>query len=89
MPQNNYDPAPPPGDAQLSDSRCPKCGNEMEPIEVGVEGPPLQELQLCPGCYLVTWTDHDGPHIRQGVPVRKDIDLRRDPESLPGEPEQC
>lgn len=41
----------------------------MEPIGEGPEGPPVQELQLCPACYLVTWRDHDGPHIQQGIPM--------------------
>jgi hypothetical protein len=45
----------------------------MEPIDIEVEGLPLQGLQLCPGCYLVTWTDKDGPHVRQGVPMRAGV----------------
>jgi hypothetical protein len=43
----------------------------MEPIESGAEGPPLKELQLCPGCYLVMWRDEDGFQVRQGVPMKK------------------
>jgi hypothetical protein len=50
----------------------------MEPIEAGVGGLPLQELQLCPGCYLVMWNDEGGLQIRQGVPMKK-----------VGEPEEC
>jgi hypothetical protein len=69
MPPNNCDPALTPADAALGDQQCPKCGVEMEPIEVGVEGLPLQHLQLCPGCYLVMWSDQDGLHVRQGVPM--------------------
>ena len=43
----------------------PKCGVEMEPIEMSAEGLAVQELQLCPSCYLATWTDQDGPHDRR------------------------
>ena len=73
MPPNNCDPALTPGDPALGDRRCPKCGIEMEPIDIEVEGLPLQELQLCPGCYLVTWSDQDGPHVRQGVPMKPGV----------------
>jgi len=45
----------------------------MEPIDIEVEGLPLQALQLCPGCYLVTWTDQDGPHYLQGVPMKAGV----------------
>jgi hypothetical protein len=69
MPRNNCDPAPIPPDPESGDQRCPKCGVEMEPIESNVEGLPLQQLQLCPGCYLVIWSDLDGLHVRQGVPM--------------------
>jgi len=48
---------------------CPKCGIEMEPIDIEVEGLPLQQLRLCPLCYLVAWNDEDGLHVRQGVPM--------------------
>ena len=89
MPQNNCDPAPTPVDPAIEDHRCPKCRVEMEPIETGVEGPPIQDLLLCPGCYLVTWRDQDGPHVRQGVPVKPGIDPRSEPELLAGEPEEC
>lgn len=73
MPQNNCNPAHPPVEA-LPAEQCPKCGVEMEPIEVG-EGLPLAQLQLCPGCYLVMWTDEKGLHARQGVPIKKGTDL--------------
>ena len=89
MPLNNYDPAHTPVDSALGDQGCPKCGVEMEPIEIGEEGPPFQELQLCPGCYLVTWTDQDGPHVRQGVPVKPGMNPRHEPTWLAGEPEEC
>ena len=94
MPPNNCDPLPTPPDRALGDSQCPKCGAEMEAIEMGAEGLALQGLQLCPACYLVTWTDQDGPHIRQGVPVPPGNNSDRGPDasksgSLPGEPEEC
>ena len=54
-----------------TDGECPKCGAETEPIEIAVEGLRLEQLQLCPACYLVTWRDHEGIHIRQGSPVKQ------------------
>ena len=87
MPQNNCDPERKPVNPALTDRRCPKCGVEMEAIEVEVDELPLDQLELCPNCYLVTWTDEDGPHARQGVPVKPGTDLR--PTSAPGEPEEC
>jgi len=95
MPQDNYNRAFTPIDPALGDQQCPKCGVEMEPIETGVEGPPLQQLQLCPGCYLVTWSDQDGLHVRQGVPMPAGVDPRdeprlgREPGWVAGEPEEC
>jgi hypothetical protein len=94
MQQNNCDPESTAPDPSLDDRRCPKCGEETEPIEVGAEGLAVQELQLCPNCYLVTWTDDAGPHVRQGIPVDPAIDpLSEADESrsmwLPGEPEEC
>jgi len=44
----------------------------MEPIEIGVEGLAIEQLQLCPDCYLVEWSDANGGHIDQGIPVPKD-----------------
>ena len=90
MRPNNCDPVPTPPDA-FAERRCPKCGEETEPIEAGIEGLAVQELQLCPNCYLVTWTDQDGPHVRQGIPVD---DQLSEPDAsasgwLPGEPEEC
>src|SRR5579863_6636103 len=67
MPQRNCDLALRPVDPARYDASCPQCGVEMEPIETGVEEPPLQQLQLCPGCYIVTWIDQRGLHVRQGV----------------------
>jgi len=95
MPPNNYDPAQTTANPRPDeDGRCPKCGVEMEPIEMSAEGLSVQELQLCPSCYLVTWTDQDGPHVRQGVPVKPGEDPGRPPAGnegqwLPGEPEEC
>jgi hypothetical protein len=43
----------------------------MEPIESSIEELPVQELQLCPLCYLVIWRDAAGFQIRQGVPMKK------------------
>jgi hypothetical protein len=54
-----------------TDRECPKCGAETEPIEIAVEGLAIEQLQLCPSCYLVTWRDHEGFHIRQGSPVKE------------------
>ena len=89
MPQNNCDPGRTPADQGRADRKCPKCGVEMEPIEMGEAGLSLQELQLCPGCYLVTWSDQDGPHARQGVPVKPGSEPRGESNWLPGEPEEC
>jgi hypothetical protein len=89
MPQNNCDPALRPVDSLLRDGSCPKCGVEMEPIGMGVQGLPLQQLQLCPGCYMVTWIDQGGIHVRQGVPMKKGADPRAQPRSLFGEPVEC
>jgi hypothetical protein len=47
----------------------------MEPIESGADGPAVQELQLCPHCYLVIWHDGSGFQIRQGVPVREGVPM--------------
>ncbi len=49
---------------------CPKCGAEMEAIETADERLSLQQLHLCPNCYLVAWNDEDGLQFRQGVPVK-------------------
>jgi len=52
--------------------RCPKCGTQMEPIEIAVEGLPIEHLRLCPDCYLVEWNDASGGHFEQGIPVPRD-----------------
>jgi hypothetical protein len=89
MPQKNCDLALRPVDPELCDDDCPKCGVEMEPIEVAVERLQLQQLRLCPGCYLVTWIDQNGQHIRQGVPMKRGFHPASEPGSLAGEPEEC
>ena len=67
----------------------------MEPIDIvvdglkGADGLPLQHLQLCPGCYLVTWSDREGPHFRQGVPMSETVSLREKGDLSVGEPEKC
>lgn len=53
-----------------SDHECPNCGAETEPIEVAMDGPRLQQLQLCPACYVVTWLAEDGFHVTQGLPMK-------------------
>jgi len=55
----------------LEDPSCPKCGSEMEPIDIAVEDLPLHQLRLCPECYLVTWMDDTGFQTRQGVPMKR------------------
>jgi uncharacterized protein with PIN domain len=69
---NNCDPALTHLDRAPEEGRCPKCGVEMEPIQSSIEELPVQELQLCPRCYLVIWRDAAGFQIRQGVPMKKD-----------------
>jgi hypothetical protein len=73
MPPKKCDSAVTPIDSLLEYQACPKCGFAMEPIDTGVDGPPVKQLQLCPACYLVTWSDQDGLHARQGVPVKKGV----------------
>jgi hypothetical protein len=89
MPPNNCDPTLTPLDPAFQDGRCPKCGVEMEPIEIGVEGLPLQQLQLCPGCYLVMWSDQAGLHVRQGVPMHEGANPAGESGPLVGEPKAC
>ena len=69
MRPNNCDPGPTPG--EFIDDQCPKCGAETEAIAVGPEGPPVEHLRLCPKCYVVTWTDKNGLHVEQGLPLKK------------------
>jgi hypothetical protein len=89
MPRNNCDPALTPVNSALGDHGCPKCGIEMEPIEIAVEGLALEQLQLCPGCYLVTWIDHNQYHIRQGVAMKRGFHFGGEPEWLTDAPEEC
>jgi hypothetical protein len=94
MQRNNLDPAVTTGEAgdavAPQDQPCPKCGTEMESIEAGVDGPHVQDLQLCPNCYLVTWRDTQGPHFRQGVPVKPGVDPLLEIGSMrSGEPQDC
>jgi hypothetical protein len=71
MPRNNFDPGDKNAGLALEDESCPKCGTEMEPIDIGVDDLPVRQLRLCPGCYLVTWLDNAGFQTRQGVPMKK------------------
>jgi hypothetical protein len=89
MPPKNCDPALTRIEPGGVGDTCPKCGAEMEPIEIGVEGPPVQRLQLCPGCYLVMWSDDQGFHLRQGVPMKKGTQPRSESSRLVGDPEEC
>jgi hypothetical protein len=43
----------------------------MEQVKIDVEGLPIQQLRLCPDCYLVTWSDENGFHSRQGIPMKE------------------
>ncbi len=43
----------------------------MEPIDVAVEGLHIEELRLCPNCYLVAWNDQSGMRTEQGIPMPK------------------
>jgi hypothetical protein len=61
----------------------------MEPIEIAVEGLPLQQLQLCPACYLVTWSDEGGLHFRQGVPMKKGDSPPREATWPGSDPKEC
>ena len=76
-------------DPASANDGCPKCGAEMEPIEVAVEELPIQQLHLCPSCYLVIWSDREGPHFRQGVPMSETVSLREKGDLSVGEPEKC
>jgi len=42
----------------------------MEPIDSAVDHVLLDQLRLCPECYLVAWNDRTGLQTRQGVPVK-------------------
>lgn len=79
MPLNNYEHGGKPGSAVLGDEDCPKCGTPMEPVDIEVEGLAIQQLRLCPECYLVTWNDESGFQSRQGVPMKKGFSPDTDP----------
>jgi hypothetical protein len=89
MPQNNCDPAPTRINPVRRNDACPKCRVAMEPIEIAVEGLALEQLRLCPGCYLVTWIDHNEYHLRQGVAMKRGFHFSGEPEWLPAEPKEC
>jgi hypothetical protein len=61
----------------------------MESIETDMKAPPLEQLQLCPRCYLVIWSDEAGLHIRQGVPMKEGGSPVSDPSWFMSEPEKC
>ena len=71
MPLNNYDPEGRLVGAVLGHEDCPKCGTLMETVEVEVEELPIQQLRLCPECYLVTWNDENGFQSRRVFPRKK------------------
>ena len=87
--RKSNDPAVMQVDPVPGNDHCPKCGAEMESIKVAVEELPIQQLHLCPSCYLVTWSDRDGPHFRQGVPMGENDAPPRETNLLAGEPEEC
>lgn len=90
MQKSDLDPSPV-HVAELGEDVCPKCGADTESIEPSAGGPFLQQLRLCPACYLVTWTDQDGLHLRQGVPMAKGVDPATlgEPMWQSGDPESC
>ena len=88
MRQKSYDPELPSPDPVLLDQACPKCGFEMELIEAAEEVLPFQQLQLCPGCYLVMWRDQNGLHVGQGVPMKKGVNYAGE-RGWAGEPKKC
>jgi len=88
MPHNNSQPDFPAGDAAAELLKCPQCGAEMERIETTAEGPQVRELQLCPKCYLVTWSDQEGMHVRQGVAMNGEGTPASSP-WISGDPKEC
>lgn len=52
-----------------ANTNCPRCGEEMEPIESAFEELRAEQLLLCPRCYLVVW--HEGGNLKttQGIPI--------------------
>jgi hypothetical protein len=63
-------------------SACARCGTETEPIETNMDGVPVEQLELCPECYLVTWRDDEGFHVRQGLPAQGGVGSMPAPEHL-------
>ena len=61
----------------------------MEPIETGTKGSQMRQMYLCPSCYLVMWSDNDGLHIRQGIPMNKGAGTDIDPQWMACEPKAC
>ena len=57
----------------IGSMRCPRCDADMEQIEEDAENQLFDDLQLCPSCYLVTWSDQNGFHSQQGIPVPKNL----------------
>jgi hypothetical protein len=93
MPPRNGHPAIRTEEPAPVNRMCPKCSSETEPIEVAAEGLPFEELQLCPACYLVTWRDEAGFHVRQGLPVKLGSGYALEPEGSfydqPKRPHSC
>jgi hypothetical protein len=89
MPQSNFDPKLSTADPEQDESKCPKCGVEMERIETRAGGPQVRELQLCPQCYLVTWRDQDGLHLRQGVAMNRGAQPPTASPWLTSDPKDC
>ena len=50
---------------------CPRCGSEMELVDIAERNLPVDRVSLCPGCYLVTWNDGYGLRVAQGIPLSK------------------
>ena len=54
----------------------------------------MKHVRLCPQCYLVTYTDEHGLHLRQGVPMKDGAPASADssgkvPTWTAGEPQDC
>jgi len=89
MPHRNCDPVRAAVDPLGCAGLCPKCGVEMESIEIGVQVLALEQLRLCPGCYLVTWIDHNERHIRQGVAMKKGFHFSGEDEWMTTSSNEC
>jgi hypothetical protein len=65
----------------------------MEPIDNVPDGPPVEQLLLCPQCYLVTWIDEHGRHLRQGVPMKDGVPVNKSADGgstwMAEEPKEC